>query len=62
MIALPTYDIFKRSDGETLVWVEAVRDLDAANARIKELQKGSMEVFVVFNQQTQQTIVSCPTL
>jgi hypothetical protein len=60
MTALP-YDIFKRTDGETLIWVEAALDLDAANARIKELQNGSPEVFVVFNQQTQQIVVSCPT-
>jgi hypothetical protein len=59
MTALPAYDIFKRTDDETLVWVEAVPDLDAANARIRELQKGSMEVFVVFNQQTQQVVPSC---
>jgi predicted GIY-YIG superfamily endonuclease len=57
MTALPTYDIFKRSD-ENLVWVEAVSDLDTANARIKELQRCSKEEFVVFDQRTQELVVS----
>jgi hypothetical protein len=60
MTALP-YDIFKRTDGETLVWVEAMPDLDTANARIKKLQKSSGEEYVVFNQRTQQVVPSCPT-
>jgi hypothetical protein len=55
MTALPTYDIFKRR-GENLVWVEAVSDLDTANARINELQKSSDEEYVVFDQKNQQIV------
>ena len=56
MTALPSYDIFKRSDGKALVWIEAVPDLDTANVRIHKLQKSSTEVYVVFTQRTHQTV------
>jgi hypothetical protein len=61
MTTLPIYDILKRRDNETLAWVEAVPDLDTANARIKELRKSSDEEFVIFDQKTQELVVSNPT-
>jgi hypothetical protein len=54
--APPSCDIFKRSDGKTLVWIEAVPDLDTANVRVNELEKSCTEAYVIFNQRTEQTV------
>jgi hypothetical protein len=54
---LPAYDIFKRRDVKTLVWIEAAPDLSTADVRINELQKASREVYVVSDQRTRQTVV-----
>jgi hypothetical protein len=62
MTTLPDYHIFKRRDGETLFWIEAALDLDAATARIKEFKKSSGEEYFIFDQRTQQIVVRCPTL
>jgi hypothetical protein len=39
MTALAAYHIFKQSDGETLVWIEAAPDVNTANARIKDCRR-----------------------
>jgi hypothetical protein len=56
MTALPTYDIFKRSDSESLVWIETAADLGTANERIKELQENSGGEYIVFDQRKQQIV------
>jgi hypothetical protein len=60
MTTLPTYDILKRRDDGTLAWVEAVPDLDTANAHIKELHNKSGEEYVVFDQKAQELVVTNP--
>jgi hypothetical protein len=61
MTTLPIYNILKRRDDGTLAWVEAVPDLDTANARVKELRKSSDGEYVIFDQKTQELVLSNPT-
>lgn len=52
----PQLDIFKVSKDGTPVWVEAAETLDAAKARVKELLKVQPAEYVIFNQETQDSI------
>ena len=49
------YDILKK-DTATLIWVEAVHDLETAKLRVKELTAGSHGEFVIFDQRTRKII------
>ena len=54
----PQFDILKiHIDGNPPLWVEAAETLDTAKTRVKELLRldPAME-FIIFNQQTQDTI------
>jgi hypothetical protein len=50
------FDILKKIDIVNFEWVEAVRDLQTAEARIQELQVRSPGEYVVFSQRTQQIV------
>ena len=50
------FDILKKIDVVNFQWVEAVRDLQTAEARIQELQGCSPGEYVVFSQRTQQIV------
>lgn len=50
------YDIFKRDAFGTVLWVEAVRDIEAAKIRMHELAKRTPAEYVVFDQRTSQVV------
>ena len=50
------FDILKKIDRANFEWVEVVRDLRTAEARIKELQVRSPGEYVVFSQRTQEIV------
>jgi hypothetical protein len=50
------FDILKKIDRANFEWVEVVRDLQTADARIKELQVRSPGEYVVFSQRTQEIV------
>jgi len=52
----PAFDILKRIDALNFEWVEAVRDLQIAEAKIQELQARSPGEYVVFSQHTQEIV------
>ena len=41
------FDILKKDRKGTFHWVEAVNDIDTANARLRQLSSGSSDEFVV---------------
>jgi hypothetical protein len=43
------YDIFRRSPGHGLIWVEAVQDLEIAKARISALLKSCPSDYFVYD-------------
>jgi hypothetical protein len=52
----PLFDILKRIDALNFEWVEVVRDLQTAEARVQELQAPSPGEYVVFSRRTQQIV------
>jgi hypothetical protein len=52
----PPFDILKKIDVVNFEWIEVVRDVQIAEARIKELQARSPGERVVFSQRTQQIV------
>jgi hypothetical protein len=52
----PPFDILKKTGAVNFEWVEAVRDLQTAEARIQELQARSPGEYVVFDPRTQQIV------
>ena len=52
----PSFDILKKIDLVNFQWVELVRDLQTAEARIQELQARSPGEYVIFSQRTQQIV------
>ena len=52
----PPFDILRKIDVVNFEWVEVVRDLQTAEARIHELQAHSPGEYVVFSQGTQQIV------
>jgi hypothetical protein len=48
-----TLDIFKEDLAGSLLWVEAVVDVEAAKIRVRELTQSSPEKYIVFSQQSQ---------
>jgi len=53
----PRYDIFK-IEGVSVVWVEAICDVDAARVRIEELARRSAGEYVIFDQSRCQMIAN----
>jgi hypothetical protein len=54
----PLFDILKKIDAVDFEWIEVVRDLQTAEARIQELQARSPGEYVIFSQRTQQIVSS----
>jgi hypothetical protein len=54
----PFFDILKKMDVLNFEWVEVVRGLQTAEARIQELQARSPGEYVIFSQRTQQIVAS----
>ncbi len=52
----PPFDILRRIDRVNFEWVEVVRDLQTAVARIQELQGRSPGEYVVFSRHIQQIV------
>ena len=52
----PAFDIVKKIGAVNFEWVEAVRDMQTAEARIQELQARSPGEYVVFSQRTQEIV------
>jgi hypothetical protein len=50
------FDILKKIDRANFEWVEVVRDLQTAEARIQELQARSPGEYVVFSQRTYEIV------
>jgi hypothetical protein len=57
-MAIPRYDVLKRDRGG-LLWIEAVDDLESARLRIHELSFASYGEYLVFDQNTGQTVENC---
>jgi hypothetical protein len=53
---MPPFDILKRIGAVNFEWVEVVRDLQTAEARIQELQTRSPGEYVVFDPRIQQIV------
>jgi hypothetical protein len=51
-------DILKKDCKGTFHWIEAVRDLDTAEARLRQLSGDSSEEFVVFRQVDLRVVAS----
>jgi hypothetical protein len=52
----PPFDILKKIDVVNFEWVDVVRDLQTAEARIHELQARSPAEYVVFSERIQQIV------
>jgi hypothetical protein len=52
----PAFDILKKIDAVNFEWVEAVQELQTAEARIQELQARSPGDYVVFSQRTHEIV------
>jgi len=52
----PAFDILKKTGLTNFEWVEGVRDLGTAEARIQELQARSPGEYVVFSQSSQEIV------
>lgn len=50
------FDILKRHDDGSFIWIEAADDIQAARARLNELSASSPGEYFVFDQKTQQIV------
>lgn len=53
---IPAFDILKKADNDTLVWVQASPDLNSATARAHELADNSGDEYVVYDQGAQRIV------
>jgi hypothetical protein len=58
----PSFDILKKMDAFNFEWVEVVRDLQTAEARIQELLARSPGEYVIFSRQTQEIVATFSSL
>lgn len=56
------FHILKKVNVVNFEWVEVVRDLQTAEARIQELQARSPGEYVVFSERTQQIVANFKSL
>ncbi len=49
-------DILKKTDVLNFEWIDVVRDLRTAEARIQELQSCSPGEYIIFSRRTQQVV------
>jgi hypothetical protein len=52
----PPLDILKKTDVLNFEWIDVVRDLRTAEARIQELQACSPGEYIIFSRRTQQIV------
>ncbi len=53
---IPSFGILKKIDVVNFEWVEVVRDLQTAEARIQDLQARSPGEYVVFSERTLEIV------
>ena len=53
-----TFDILKRDRKGVFLWLEAVRNMEAAEARLRQLSAESSEEFIVFRNVDLQVVAS----
>jgi hypothetical protein len=52
------FDILKKDRKGTFQWIESVNDLDAAEARLRQLSAGCSDEFVVFREVDLQVVAT----
>jgi len=52
----PPFDILKREQDGSFIWVEATQDLKTAKARLEALAARNPGEYFVFDQKTQQIV------
>jgi hypothetical protein len=55
------FDILRRENDGSFIWVEAAHNLSAAQARLKELILESPGEYLIFDRKTQQVIAKSST-
>jgi hypothetical protein len=53
---LSPFDILRRHDDGSFIWIEAAQDLDAAQARLRDLCARAPGEYFVFDQKSQQIV------
>jgi hypothetical protein len=53
------FDILKKDPKGTFHWIEAVTDMDAAEARLRKLSAESSDDFVIFRQIDLRVVATC---
>jgi hypothetical protein len=56
MIHTARFDILKRTNEGTYIWLEAAPDLEVAKNRLQDLSAATPDEHFVFDQQTQQVV------
>jgi hypothetical protein len=52
------FDILKRDRRGTFLWLEAVRDMEAAQTRLRQLSEQSTDEFIVFRNVDLQVVAT----
>jgi hypothetical protein len=55
------FDILKRHEDGSFIWLEAARDLQGAQARLQELSVSVPGEYFVFDQRSQQIVAKVST-
>ncbi len=55
------FDILKRHDDGSFIWLEAARDLPGAQARLQDLSATTPGEYFVFDQRIQQIVAKIST-
>lgn len=58
---LSPFDILKRHDDGSFLWIEAAQNLELAQARLRELCARAPGEYFVFDQKTQQIVAKLST-
>jgi hypothetical protein len=58
---LSPFDILRRHDDGSFIWIEAAQDLNAAQARLRELCASAPGEYFVFDQKSQQIVARLST-
>ena len=53
-----SYDILKKSDDGSMLWMEAVENLDQAQTRINDLAQRSPGNYCIFDQTSQRMVTT----
>jgi hypothetical protein len=60
-MTVSAFDILKRDNDGSFIWVEAAQDLPTAQARLQELSIHAPGEYFVFDQKTQQIVAKLST-